>query len=89
MTKTIIIDGVNVAECAYFDYENNGEKDSCYIHDNECSAQNCYYKQLQRIKSDKKYIYKIAQKLRTKTDYHSPDEVNADIDEILRITKDV
>ena len=46
--KQIIIDGVRVDECCYFDYENDGYEDSCYIHQNECSAQNCYYKQLKR-----------------------------------------
>lgn len=46
--KQIIIDGVRVDECCYFDYENDGYEDSCYIHQNECSAQNCYYKQLAR-----------------------------------------
>ena len=46
--KQIIIDGVPVQDCCYFDYENDGYKDSCYIHQNECSAQNCYYKQLKR-----------------------------------------
>ena len=89
MTKPTIINNVDVAECEYW-------KNYCRIsalpdfpgHICEVNP-NCYYKQLQRIKSDKKYIYEIAQKLRTKTDYHSPDEVNADIDEILRVTKDV
>ena len=46
--KQIIIDGVPVKDCCYFDYENDGYEDSCYIHQNECSAQNCYYKQLKR-----------------------------------------
>ena len=46
--KQIIIDGVPVQDCCYFDYENDGYKDSCYIHQNECSAQNCYYKQFKR-----------------------------------------
>ena len=46
--KQIIIDGVPVQDCCYFDYENDGYEDSCYIHQNECSAQNCYYKQLMR-----------------------------------------
>ena len=46
--KQIIIDGVPVQDCCYFDYENDGYEDSCYIHQNECSAQNCYYKQLKR-----------------------------------------
>ena len=47
--KQIIIDGVPVQDCCYFDYENDGYEDSCYIHQNECSAQNCYYKQLKQI----------------------------------------
>ena len=34
-------------------------------------------------------IRDLAEKLRTKTDYHCLDEVNSAIDEILRITKDV
>ena len=46
--KQIIIDGVPVQDCCYFDYENDGYEDSCYIHQNECSAQNCYYKQHKR-----------------------------------------
>ena len=46
--KQMIIDGVRVDECCYFDYENDGYEDSCYIYQNECSAQNCYYKQLKR-----------------------------------------
>ena len=46
--ERIIIDGVRVDECCWFDYENDGYKDSCYMFQNECSAQNCYYKQLRR-----------------------------------------
>lgn len=46
--KQIRIDGVLVQDCCYFDYENDGYEDSCYIHQNECSAQDCYYKQLKR-----------------------------------------
>lgn len=46
--KQIMIDGVPVQDCCYFDYENDGYEDSCYIHQNECSAQNCYYKALKR-----------------------------------------
>lgn len=56
--KQIIIDGVPVQDCCYFDYENDGYEDSCYIHQNECSAQNCYYKQLQRELKLKKEIDK-------------------------------
>ena len=54
--KQIIIDGVPVQDCCYFDYENDGYEDSCYIHQNECSAQNCYYKQLKRKEQKLKKI---------------------------------
>lgn len=54
--KRIIIDGVPVQDCCYFDYENDGYKDSCYIHQNECSAQNCYYKQLKRKEQECKNL---------------------------------
>lgn len=30
--KQIIIDGVPVQDCCYFDYENDGYEDSCYIY---------------------------------------------------------
>ena len=46
--KQIIIDGVPVQDCCYFDYENDGYEDSCDMYQNECSAQNCYYKQFKR-----------------------------------------
>lgn len=45
--EEIIIDGVNVSGCAYFDYENEGTKE-CYAYSNECEANNCYFKQLAR-----------------------------------------
>ena len=43
----IIIDGVDVSGCAYFDYENEGTRE-CDAYSNECEANNCYYKQLAR-----------------------------------------
>ncbi len=46
--ERIIIDGVPVQDCCYFDYENDGYEDSCDMYQNECSAQNCYYKQFKR-----------------------------------------
>lgn len=45
--KEIIIDGVDVSGCAYFDYENEGTRE-CDAYSNECEANNCYYKQLAR-----------------------------------------
>lgn len=56
--EKIIIDGVDVSECEYFDYENEGTKE-CYAHLNECEANNCYFKQLKhtetKLKIEKKY----------------------------------
>lgn len=45
--EQIMIDGVDVSECAYFDYENEGTRE-CDVYGNECEANNCYYKQLAR-----------------------------------------
>ena len=45
--KKIIIDGVDVNECAYFDYENEGTRE-CDAYGNECEANNCYFKQFKR-----------------------------------------
>ena len=45
--EQIIIDGVDVSGCAYFDYENEGTRE-CDAYSNECEANNCYYKQLAR-----------------------------------------
>ena len=45
MEEPIIIDGVDVNECAYFDYENEGTRE-CDAYGNECEANNCYFKQL-------------------------------------------
>ena len=64
--KQIIIDGVPVQDCCYFDYENDGYEDSCYIHQNECSAQNCYYKQLKRKEQKLDKIKTICEKETTK-----------------------
>ena len=44
--KEIIIDGVKVSECSYYSSENYPY--TCEVWDNECEAQNCYYKQLKR-----------------------------------------
>ena len=72
--KQIIIDGVQVQYCCYFDYENDGYEDSCYIHQNECSAQNCYFKQLKRkeqaLEEIEKYL-DAQQKYFDGEDYHN------------------
>lgn len=45
--EQLIIDGVDVSECAYFDYENEGTRE-CDAYGNECEANNCYFKQFAR-----------------------------------------
>lgn len=50
MTEKIIIDGVNVAECSYYSSETYPY--TCEVWDNECEAQNCYYKQYFRLKQE-------------------------------------
>lgn len=62
--KVIIIDGVNVAECQYFNKVFN-EEPYCNIDEEHlytCSSEpNCYFKQLQHLKQEneelKKYQY--------------------------------
>lgn len=50
MSEEIIIDGVNVGECSYYNKENKPY--CCEIWDNECEAQNCYYKQYLCLKQE-------------------------------------
>ena len=50
MSEEIIIDGVNVEECSYYNKDN--EPYCCEIWDNECEAQLCYYKQLKRLQAE-------------------------------------
>ena len=49
-TEEIIIDGVNVEDCSYYNKDNYPY--CCEVWDNECEAQNCYYKQLQRLQQE-------------------------------------
>ena len=57
MEEPIIIDGVDVNECAYFDYENEGTRE-CDAYGNECEANNCYFKQFARKTRELKTICK-------------------------------
>lgn len=50
MDKEIIIDGVKVEECSYYNKDNTPY--CCEVWDNECEAQNCYYKQLKRLEQE-------------------------------------
>ena len=51
-----IIDGVKVEECSYYNKDNTPY--CCEVWDNECEAQNCYYKQLKRLEEENEKIKK-------------------------------
>jgi len=53
------------------------------------NKENRHKKEVNRYKQALDRIKKTATDLRTRRDYHSPDEVNADIDKILTITNEV
>ena len=79
MTEEIIIDGVNVAECEFYELcgciDDNHELNQCK--DNP----NCYYKQLQRLKQENEKLsfqLKLAQ-----ADYEASEQEN-DIHHITR-----
>ncbi len=61
MTEPIIINGVGVSECCYFERENAPYY--CTLYENECDAQNCYFQRLKRKEQEcekyKKYIESI------------------------------
>ena len=57
MDKEIIIDGVKVEECSYYNKDNTPY--CCEVWDNECEAQNCYYKQLKRKERECEKFKKI------------------------------
>ena len=56
--KQIIIDGVNVSECEYYNKDDktcreiNGNYDTDICEFDKCENYNCYYKQLQREKQN-------------------------------------
>ena len=82
--KQIIIDGVPVQDCCYFDYENDGYEDSCYIHQNECSAQNCYYKQLKRKEQECEELKEAIDRL-LKIQYQLADSCNKYVQTLTEI----
>lgn len=53
------------------------------------NKENRHKKEVNRYKQAINRIKRIATDLRTRRDYHSPDEVNADIDKILNIISEV
>lgn len=59
MTKEIIIDGVNVAECCRFEIEQgkpNNTSHTCDLGGTCDGWENCYFKQLQRLKQENKTL---------------------------------
>jgi hypothetical protein len=44
------IDGIDVCECSYYNKDN--EPYCCEVWDNECEAQNCYFKQFKRLQEE-------------------------------------
>ena len=44
------INGIDVSECSYYNKDN--EPYCCEVWDNECEAQNCYFKQLKRLQEE-------------------------------------
>lgn len=77
MTEEIIIDGVNVARCEFFD---NGEvKNACLLGYREDAVNNfspncednpdCYYKQLKRLEQDSKQLTQWLDEARRNADF--------------------
>ena len=59
MTKEIIIDGVNVAECEFLRKCVIPDNEGCAIDDSLCcDVGNCYFKQLQRLKQENEELKK-------------------------------
>lgn len=57
MTEEIIIDGVNVAGCNYLDLFTERDEILCRFYVGSCeSNDNCYYKQLQRLKQENEVL---------------------------------
>lgn len=52
-----IINGIDVSECSYYNKDN--EPYCCEIWDNECEAQNCYFKQFKRLQKENEELGKI------------------------------
>lgn len=60
MTKEIIIDETDVSNCSYYNKENYPY--CCEVWDNECEAQNCYFKQLKRLEKENEELKKKREK---------------------------
>lgn len=53
-----IINGIDVSECAYYNKDNAPY--CCEVWDNECEAQNCYFKQLKHLQQENKKLKEVA-----------------------------
>ena len=62
MSRKIIIDGVNVAECDYFVRQRGF---NCYMGKNCNETNDCYFKQLQRLKQENEEVLKQLEFVRT------------------------
>ena len=59
--KEPIINGIDVSECSYYNKDN--EPYCCEVWDNECEAQNCYFKQLKRLQEENEELKTYIQKM--------------------------
>lgn len=62
MSKEIIIDEVNVAECIYYNAEKLANCGMFALGDFKCEGQICLYKQLQRLKKENKELKVVLEK---------------------------
>lgn len=56
MTEVIMIDGVNVAECVWFNKENENCYDEKIV--GKCKGDKCYYKEYARLKQENEKLLK-------------------------------
>lgn len=61
MRNKPIINGIDVSDCSYYNKDN--EPYCCEIWDNECEAQNCYFKQCKRLEQREKALTELADDL--------------------------
>ena len=72
----IIIDDVNVEECSYYNKDNAPY--CCEVWDNECEAQNCYYKQLKHLQVENKRLNSICLQLQNSESKQHLEKVNCE-----------
>ena len=79
--EEIIIDGVNVAECCC--YNKDDEPYCCELYTIQCEEQDCYFKQLQRLKQENEKYKQFIQWLSTQQYYILPKNIKEKIKEVL------